>query len=564
MSKKKTHVTNKQNTSTTQKAMQGAAILTLAAFIAKILSAIYRVPLQNLVGNTGFYVYQQVYPIYGIGMTFALNGLPSFIGKQVALAPDAYSQKRVMQRYSVIVSIFAAICFAIVYFGAGQIATMMGDALLAPVVQSVSYMFLLMPILLLSRGYLQGLNDMVPTAISQVVEQLVRVAVILTVAYLFAQTQLDGLHPNVYTMGFWAMQSAWVAAAAASVVMVYYWLKAREKNMYQDFLAGHYGLEQASTGGKNYPGHAWGHLTKAFVTEGFVICFFSALLVFYQLVDAFTVYDQLVANGMPDDLAKNVKGIYDRGQPIVQLGMVVATALATSFLPTLAKTKQFDLKGSQHFEAVARQYLRVTLVFSIIITGGLVAIMPQLNHFLFASREGSGVLMVYVLMVVMASYVLAQNNVLQAMNRWYVPGIAFVIGMVVKMILTPILVTVWSTMGAAWATNIGLLVMVVYLEGHLPMSLRLHTWTKAILSASALAVVMVVVTAILAYLWHGVLGMAATRFLDTVLMAVQIFAGVLTAWVFLRKVPILTQEEWLALPKGDLIWRVMQGSTLSR
>ncbi|GAJ27396.1 stage V sporulation protein [Liquorilactobacillus sucicola DSM 21376 = JCM 15457] len=54
--------------------MKGTAILTVASVIAKILSAFYRIPFENLVGNTGFYIYQQVYPIYGIGMTFALTG----------------------------------------------------------------------------------------------------------------------------------------------------------------------------------------------------------------------------------------------------------------------------------------------------------------------------------------------------------------------------------------------------------------------------------------------------------------------------------------------------------
>lgn len=54
--------------------MQGALLLSVASLIAKILSAVYRVPFQNMVGNTGFYVYQQIYPIYGIGMTFALSG----------------------------------------------------------------------------------------------------------------------------------------------------------------------------------------------------------------------------------------------------------------------------------------------------------------------------------------------------------------------------------------------------------------------------------------------------------------------------------------------------------
>lgn len=204
-------------------------------------------------------------------------------------------------------------------------------------------------------------------------------------------------------------------------------------------LAGHYGLDQASDPDDG-AGLSWTKLTKDFVTEGFVICFFSALLVFYQLIDAFTVYDQLVDNGIATAVAKDMKGIYDRGQPIVQLGMVVATSLATSFLPTLALVKKGDRKEAGEFEIVSRQYLRVTLFFATIITGGLISIMPQLNHFLFASSAGSEVLMVYVVMVILASLVLGQNNILQAQGQWYKAGIAFMVGMLVKGIFTAILV----------------------------------------------------------------------------------------------------------------------------
>lgn len=64
-----------------QRMMQGAVVLTIASFIAKVLSAFYRVPFQNFVGDEGFYVYQQVYPIYGIAMTLALSGLPHYFLK---------------------------------------------------------------------------------------------------------------------------------------------------------------------------------------------------------------------------------------------------------------------------------------------------------------------------------------------------------------------------------------------------------------------------------------------------------------------------------------------------
>lgn len=544
--------------STGQVAMQGAAVLTLAALVAKVLSAIYRVPLQNMVGNEGFYVYQQVYPIYGIGMTFALNGLPSFIGKQVALQNNNRQSKTLLKRYAVIVSVFALACFALIYFGADWIAAMMGDGLLAPVIKSVSFMFLLMPGLLLSRGFMQGRNLMTPTAISQVAEQMVRVAVILTVAFIFSQKQVTGTNPDVYQMGFWTMQSAWIAATSASIVMAYYLLNYREKAMYQDFLAGHYGLGQASETDDD-TGLSWTKLTKDFVTEGFVICFFSALLVFYQLIDAFTVYDQLVDNGIATAVAKDMKGIYDRGQPIVQLGMVVATSLATSFLPTLALVKKGDRKQAGKFEIVSRQYLRVTLFFATIITGGLISIMPQLNHFLFASSAGSEVLMVYVVMVIFASLVLGQNNILQAQGQWYKAGIAFVVGMLVKGIFTASLVGFLDTSGAAWATNLGLVAMIIYLDWTLSKEVRLVKWGRVAFKAGLLAVLMVAVNFTLAYLWHQVVGVAPERLMDALLMGIQILVGVLVVVAYLRKDPILSRVEWETLPKGELIWRLLRG-----
>lgn len=545
-------------TTSGHRAMQGAAVLTLAAIIAKVLSAIYRVPLQNLVGNEGFYVYQQVYPIYGIGMTFALNGLPSFIGKQVALQNNNKQTKTLLKRYAAIISVFALACFAVIYFGAHLIAQTMGDLQLVPVIQSVSFMFLLMPGLLLSRGFMQGQNQMTPTAISQVVEQLVRVAVILTVAFIFARMQDAGHQPNVYQMGFWTMQSAWIAAGAASLVMGYYMLNYREKTMYQDFLAGHYGLEQTATTEKE-ANLSWQRLIKDFVTEGFVICFFSALLVFYQLIDALTVYDQLVENGLAMDLAKNVKGIYDRGQPIVQLGMVVATSLATSFLPTLALVKKGSHQQASEFNLVSRQYLRVTAFFAVIITGGLISIMPQLNHFLFASRDGSSVLMVYVVMVIFASLVLGQNNILQAQGQWYKAGLAFVAGMLVKSLITPTFVRLWDTAGAAWSTNLGLVTMVICLDACLPKPIRLRHLGRLGFKVGILAALMVSVNFSMAYLCQQVVGFPSSRLVDALLMTCQILIGIGLAFVYLRKDPILTKIEWETLPKGEHIWRLLEG-----
>lgn len=108
--------------------MNGAVILSVASLIAKILSAVYRVPFQNMVGNTGFYVYQQVYPLYGIGMTFALSGFPIFLSKLVAERKSQSSQKELLKRTFVILSIFSIVLFAGIYGFAGKIASLMETA----------------------------------------------------------------------------------------------------------------------------------------------------------------------------------------------------------------------------------------------------------------------------------------------------------------------------------------------------------------------------------------------------------------------------------------------------
>ena len=90
-----------------KRTMNGAVLLSVAALIAKILSAVYRVPFQNIVGNTGFYVYQQVYPIYGIGMTIALSGLPVFLSKLIAEQKNVSQQMGLIKRIFIILTIFS-------------------------------------------------------------------------------------------------------------------------------------------------------------------------------------------------------------------------------------------------------------------------------------------------------------------------------------------------------------------------------------------------------------------------------------------------------------------------
>ena len=164
-----------------KKTMKGALILSVASLIAKILSAVYRIPFENIVGNTGFYVYQQVYPLYGIGMTFALTGFPVYISKLVAEKRSEAEKLRLVQQLFVILCVFSVLTFSGLRIFAPLIAKAMGDLKLAGLIKSIAWMLLFMPFLAVGRGYYQGTFNMVKTAVSQVTEQFVRLKTVLLI-----------------------------------------------------------------------------------------------------------------------------------------------------------------------------------------------------------------------------------------------------------------------------------------------------------------------------------------------------------------------------------------------
>ena len=372
--------------------MRGAFILSVAAIIAKVLSAVYRIPLQNLVGNTGFYVYQQIYPIYGIGMTFALNGYPNFISKIIAEEPDE-KRKLVLGQYSImILTVLSATVFLILVGGAQPIAQAMGDRQLAPMLRVVATMFLLMPFLATGRGYYQGIYNVIPTAKSQVVEQVVRVSIIILVAIITVQQDW-----SVYKMGAYAMASSTVAAVAAS----WFFIPVIRKIMHE--------------GTAHFQWSVFKDLGKRFVVEGGLICLLSAMIILLQLVDSFTVKNNLVAAGMLPDAAKALKGVYDRAQPLVQVGTVIATAFATMLLPSL--TEALQKRDSGAFYRSATSLIRVAVAISSAASVGMIALMPFINRLLFGSFAGSGALAIYNLSVILAALIFVNNSVLQSMGR---------------------------------------------------------------------------------------------------------------------------------------------------
>ncbi|ANK63988.1 sugar transporter [Loigolactobacillus backii] len=504
--------------------MRGALILSAASLIAKILSAIYRVPFQKLVGNTGFYVYQQIYPIYGIGMTFALSGLPVFISKLVAEQKTPLARRQVLKQSRLLLAGLSAVIFLGLQLGAGKIALAMGDGQLKPLILTVSFMFLAMPYLAVSRGYFQGTFEMVPTAISQVAEQLVRVGVILIAAYLAVKQGW-----SVYKMGSWAMSGALFGALAAAGVLVYF---VRQ--------------QQTKLTGANAT-ISYRYLLKRFLLEGGSICLFSAMIILLQLVDSFTVKNGLVASGVSQGLAKSLKGVYDRGQPLVQLGLVVATSFSSTLLPSLTKARQ--QRQITSFYRTASTMIHLSFALSVAATAGLIALIPGINRLLFGSTQGDLAIGLYLLSIIFVALISTYNSVLQSQNQYHLTTIALFLGIIVKVLLNRWATFRWGITGASAVTVMALVVTFCLIWWQSDDQLR-----RALVARQFMFKLVVI-----CFVMMLLIG-PSTRWLINELAAGRLLTGLLTLlavliggiiFVLLATVGhLFSIREWLALPLG--------------
>ncbi|CQR47475.1 putative cell division protein YtgP [Paraliobacillus sp. PM-2] len=409
---------------------QGAFVLTLAGIISKVLSAGYRIPLQNITGDTGFYIYQQIYPFLGMAMMLALYGFPTAISKIIAEKKDNGLFSSDFYRIFSITTFFSVTFVLLIVGFAPYIAAMMGDPALIPSVRMVALVFLTIPFVSSYRGLFQGLNNMKPTAFSQITEQLLRVCIIIGVSlYVVYQNQ------SLYYIGIGGAIASTVGTLGASIVL-YVFLKKKQVFFHAS--------EQASV--------TWNEAVRSVLGFGLVITINHMLLLLLQFVDAFTLVSGLIHNGFTLSDAKIWKGIFDRGQPLVQLGIVVGSSLALAFIPTIT-TNRLN-KRKKLFLSYIRSAWKFSLYLSAGATIGLITLFPHVNQLLFLSNNGTKSLQLLSLTIIFAALSITTASILQGLGYMYRTAGFVLLGIGCKCILNVLFVPRFGITGAALATTI--------------------------------------------------------------------------------------------------------------
>ncbi len=171
-----------------QSFLKGAVILSIAGAISKILGAVYRIPLARLIGAEGIGLYQMAYPIYTTILALATAGVPVAISilisrKETQGYPG--ESRRILRASLLLLAVIGLLlAMLLIWSSKGLAVHVLKDERAYYAIMAVAPAIFLAALMSVFRGYFQGQQTMLPTAVSQVVEQIFRVTAVLILAYL--------------------------------------------------------------------------------------------------------------------------------------------------------------------------------------------------------------------------------------------------------------------------------------------------------------------------------------------------------------------------------------------
>ncbi|MCQ2381826.1 MAG: polysaccharide biosynthesis protein [Clostridia bacterium] len=404
--------------------LKGAVILSSAGIICRLLGVIFRIPLSNIVGNYGIGLYQLVFPLYSLLLIVSSAGIPVALSKMIArVREDRRQVKQIFVNALVTLIVIGTVITTLFFVFARLIAMWQGKPEIWSLYMAIAPAVWFVCIISAYRGYFQGLNNMVPTAVSQIVEQAVKVVVGLGLSFWLIRYSVLGAV-------FGAILAVAVSELVAVITLIITYTIHEHRITKTD-------KQQKITG-------FWSLLSWQVVGQIFRIAtpimIMSLAFPLVQLFDSFYIVNALKSNNVSN--ATELYGIATGAvHTLINLPSVVGVAIATVMLPMVARSfKQQDMKTMRKKTILA--LLFITL-FGIVVAVGL-SVLPKfilnlLYRRAFANRPDElavGILLLRIesWAVILIGLTQVIGSILQGIDHEKIPMWALIGGGTVKIV----------------------------------------------------------------------------------------------------------------------------------
>jgi stage V sporulation protein B len=536
------HNTKAEDHMTRKTFLKGALILGIAGLLVQVMGAIFRIPLANIIGDDGMGYYQTAYPIYIFLLVFSTNGAPAAISKmtseRIAIGNRSEAH-RVFKLSFILMFILGIGAASFFFFGAGWIVGLLKNPGAYYSMVAIAPALLFVPIMAVYRGYFQGLQEMAPTALSQLVEQAVRVAVGLGLAFLLVSKGIE-----YAAAGASFGTSIGPLAGTGVLILLYY---GRKKKLFQEM--------NTDTLHKRESARV---ILMKLAAIAVPITIGVSILPIMNIVDVSIVMRRLQETGFSAAEANALYGqLSGMAGPIINIPQALAMSIALSLVPSIAASK--SVNDTAFLQKSIALGFRSSIIIGVPCTFGLMALSSQIMMLLYPLQiesAASGAESLFILSIGILFLAVAQTmaGILQGLGRPSIAVLTLGAGVLVKIVATSVLTGIPSLniQGAAIGSTlayatVGILNFIIVKRStgtHFDLRLSLF---KPVLAGIAMSICVLAV-------YYGCAAFISAN-LSTAL-AVLAGAGVYAVTLILIKG--ITSEEILMLPKGDKLVKILK------
>ena len=531
----------KERTPKKQNFMHGAAILTIGVMIMKVLGAIYKVPLANILGDYGYGLFLATYNVYTIFFTLSTAGLPVALSRLIAEADANGLEVRKEKTFRTAIGTFAVIGIlfsSIMFFGNGWLAESYlrkPDAALS--VRAMAPAIILVCLVSAYRGYCQGNGNMIPTTVDEVLEVLFKVISGLIIAGLLVKAGYD---LPVASAG------AILGVSIGSVVSLGYMLFYKKK---------HY----PAVRDRNGKTESTGQIIMDILRIGIPISLGASIMAILSSLDPGICESRLAAAGFSKYDAGVLYGVYAKVQTLFNLPAAVMTPLTVAIVRAVAGAMAIGKKAEA--EKTSEDAMRIASVISMPMGVGLSVLSYPIVNVLYpnSNAAGPGLLSIMGIASFFICLVLMENAILQASGKEKLPMVALISGSLLKILINWIIIPIPTVniYGAPIGTLFGYCCMAVldYIfirkalgeNPHLGKVLGRPLFCSVLMGASAFGVYS---------LCSRLIGTAGTLKMF-VSMALAVVAGVIIYAVAVIRSRAITNEDMKLIPGGEKLGRLL-------
>ena len=434
-----------------QSLVKGTIILGMAGIIAKFLGLFFRWPLVMLVGDEGVGYYQMAYPLLGFFIAVA-SGIPIAVSKLVSecnAVNDREGSFAILKKAIIIMSIIGfGFTLSMILFSDSIMSFLKWDHKVYYSLIGVSFAPIIVGLMSAFRGFFQGYQNMTPTAVSEIIEQIGRIVIGIGLAYILVSYGVE------YSAGG-ATLGASVGGLFGLIYLYLKYIKVKRE----------WGIKKVKNDTE---------VMSKVLRVAIPISVGAAVISSVNLIDSALVPQLLVKGGHTYKEAAVLLGqLSGKAGILVNVPLTISIALSSSIVPIISEL--FALNNREELKRKIEGAMNISMAIAIPSAVGLAILASPILNTIFPGHGDGGEILSYCSVAIpFMAITQTSTSVLQGTGKYIMPVINLLIGCIVKIIATIILVPdiSFGINGAAIGTIVGYIVTAILNILYLKLSVK--------------------------------------------------------------------------------------------